>query len=94
MHTLMAEVFDQGSQVLIDEMQRLMPEVSRNTLYWGYHFFTGTYTFSLGQTGRIDGISHGAVASTDLAGILERLPAFVAAGIRALCARDANAAAN
>ncbi|WP_204271899.1 hypothetical protein, partial [Escherichia coli] len=55
--------------------------------YWGYHFLTGAFTFSLGQTGRIDRISEGSVSSEDFAGIADRLPAFVAAGIRALAAR-------
>jgi AcrR family transcriptional regulator len=87
MHALMSEVFDNVSRVLIDDMQRLMPDVPRETLYWGYHFFTGAFTFSLGQTGRIDRISGGVVSSEDFAGIADRLPAFVAAGIRALATR-------
>nr|WP_278254368.1 TetR/AcrR family transcriptional regulator [Sphingobium sp. BYY-5] len=86
MHSLMSEVFDEVSNVLIDDMQRLMPDVPRETLYWGYHFLTGAFTFSLGQTGRIDRISDGEVRSSDFAGIVDRLPTFVAAGIRALCA--------
>lgn len=85
MHSLMSEVFDEVSLVLIEDMQRLMPAVPRETLYWGYHFLTGAFTFSLGQTGRIDRISKGEVSSADFAGIADRLPAFVAAGIRALC---------
>jgi AcrR family transcriptional regulator len=86
MHSLMSEVFDGVSNVLIDDMQRLMPDVPRETLYWGYHFLTGAFTFSLGQTGRIDRISNGEVSSSDFAGVADRLPSFVAAGIRALCA--------
>ena len=85
MHSLMSEVFDEVSNILIDDMQRLMPDVPRTKLYWGYHFLTGAFTFSLGQTGRIDQISDGEVCSSDLAGIADRLPAFAAAGIRALC---------
>jgi AcrR family transcriptional regulator len=85
MHSLMSEVFDEVSKVLIDEMQRLMPDAPREALYWGYHFLTGAFTFSLGQTGRIDRISDGVVSSSDFPGIADRLPAFVAAGIRALC---------
>ncbi|MPS70037.1 MAG: TetR/AcrR family transcriptional regulator [Novosphingobium sp.] len=86
MHSLMSEVFDEVSQVLIADMQRLMPQAPIETLYWGYHFLTGAFTFSLGQTGRIDRISKGEVRSSDFAGIADRLPAFVAGGIRALCA--------
>lgn len=85
MHSLMSEVFDDVSKVLIEDMQRLMPQAPRETLYWGYHFLTGAFTFSLGQTGRIDRISNGLVSSSDFAGIAQGLPTFVAAGIRALC---------
>ncbi|WP_343615413.1 TetR/AcrR family transcriptional regulator [Novosphingobium sp.] len=85
MHSLMSEVFDDVSKVLIADMQRLMPNAPLASLYWGYHFLTGAFTFSLGQTGRIDRISDGEVSSSDFAGIADRLPAFVAAGIRALC---------
>lgn len=85
MHSLMSEVFDEVSTVLIADMQRLMPDAPREAIYWGYHFLTGAFTFSLGQTGRIDRISKGEVTSSDFAGIADRLPAFVAAGIRALC---------
>lgn len=60
--------------MLIDDMQRLMPDVPRETLCWGYHFFTGAFTFSLGQTGPIDRISEGSVSSGDFAGIADRLP--------------------
>jgi AcrR family transcriptional regulator len=85
LHLLMADEFNEISQILIDDMQRLMPDVSREKLFWSYHFFTGAFTFSLGQTGRIDRLSHGVVKSSDLLGMAERLPIFVAAGIRALC---------
>jgi AcrR family transcriptional regulator len=89
MHELMSEVFDEVSEALITEMQLLMPDASREALYWSYHFLTGAFTFSIGQTGRIDRISHGEVLSSDFPGIAMRFPTFVAAGIRAICALDA-----
>lgn len=92
MHELMSQVFDEVSEALILEMRELMPEASHEALYWGYHFLTGAFTFSLSQTGRIDRISHGAVSSADFLGISERLPVFVAAGIRAICAKEADGA--
>jgi len=88
MHELMSEVFDEVSETLIAEMGLLMPEASRESLYWGYHFLTGAFTFSIGQTGRIDRISHGEVLSSDFPGMQARFPTFVAAGIRAICAQD------
>ena len=60
----------------------------KEKLYWSYHFLTGSFTFSLGRTGRIDRLSSGLVHSDNFLGIADRLPVFVAAGIRALCAPD------
>jgi hypothetical protein len=85
MHSLMSEVFDELSRTFIKHMQRVMPDASQEALYWGYHYLTGAFTFSLGQTGRIDRLSDGAVQSSDFATIADQLPVFVAAGIRALC---------
>lgn len=84
MHSLMSEVYDDLSRSLIDHMQRVAPDAPREALYWGYHFLAGAFTFSLGQTGRIDRISNGAVLSSDFAAMAERLPSFVAGGIRAM----------
>lgn len=87
MQRLMSEVFDETSQLLLSYMRRVLPDAKEEELYWGYHFLTGGFTFSLGETGRIDAISRGRVSSHDLAAILERLPIVFAAGIRALCER-------
>ncbi len=51
-------------------------------------FFTGAFTFSIGQTGRIDVLSGGKVSSLDFEAICDRLIITLAAGIRELCARD------
>ncbi len=62
-----------------------MPEAEEEDLYWGYHFFTGAYTFSLAQTGRVDHLSDGLCRSDDLRSICDRLPITLASGIRAMC---------
>jgi AcrR family transcriptional regulator len=84
---LMSEVFDETAHLMLRYMRKVLPDASEEELYWGYHFLSGGFTFSLGQTGRIDAISGGRVSSHDLAAILERLPIVFAAGIRALCDR-------
>jgi AcrR family transcriptional regulator len=88
---LMMKNFDRVSEVLIRDMRTLMPDVPEEDLFWGYHFFTGAYTFSLAQTGRIDNLSHGLCRSDDLKAIGERLPVTLAAGIRAMCDQRAEA---
>ncbi len=85
LHSLMSETFDHVSHELIADLRRLFPEAPETEIYWAYHFLTGTFTFSLGQTGRIDTLSGGLVSSKDALAIAERLPVTIAAGIRALC---------
>ncbi|XUY29252.1 TetR/AcrR family transcriptional regulator [Agrobacterium sp. rho-8.1] len=88
---LMSEVFDDTSQMLLRYMRRVLPDASEEEIYWSYHFLSGSLTFSLSQTGRIDVISNGLVSSRDLGAILDRLPILFGAGIRAMCAQPQNA---
>lgn len=84
-HDLMSECFDTVSRELIADLRAVLPTARNEDLYWSYHFLTGAYTFSLGQTERIDTISGGAVSSHDFASISRRLPMVLGAGIRAIC---------
>ncbi len=84
---LMSEVFDETSQMLLSYMRRVLPHASEDEIYWGYHFLSGSLTFSLGQTGRIDVISGGKISSRDFEAIMQRLPIVFGAGIRALAAK-------
>lgn len=90
---LMSETFDHVSRELIADMRTILPGASEDELYWGYHFLTGAFTFSLGQTGRIDQLSGGRVSSKDMIAIADRLPVVLASGIRAICARGADPSA-
>lgn len=85
LHSLMSETFDHVSHELIADLRRLFPQAPETEIYWAYHFLTGAFTFSLGQTGRIDTLSGGLVSSKDALAIADRLPVTIAAGIRALC---------
>lgn len=85
LHELMSESFDVDARGLIADLRRVLPDAREEDLYWAYHFMSGAYTFSLGQTGRIDRISEGLVSSHDVAAVARRLPVVVAAGIRAMC---------
>jgi AcrR family transcriptional regulator len=89
LHTLMSETFDHVSHELIGDMRRLLPDATEDDIYWGYHFLTGSFTFSLGETGRIDKLSNGRVSSRDVLEIANRLPTVIAAGIRAMCEQTA-----
>lgn len=89
LHQLMSETFDKVSQQLIADLRKVLPDAREQDLYWAYHFMTGAYTFSLGQTERIDWISGGMVSSGDFAAIGRRLPIVIGAGIRAMCEQGA-----
>jgi AcrR family transcriptional regulator len=84
---LMGETFHYVSREFIADLRRIYPRVAETELYWSYHFVTGAFTFSLGQTHRMDVLSNKLISSTDSMAILERFPIVLAAGIRALCER-------
>ena len=82
---LMSEVFDDTSHLFLKYIRKTLTGARDEDIYWGYHFLSGSLTFSLSQTGRIDVISNGLVSSRDFAEIIERLPIVFAAGLRAMC---------
>lgn len=82
--TLMTRAFDHVSYEMLADMKRIIPHASEEDLYWAYFFMSGSYTFSLGQTERINVLSKGRVSSLDFATIARRLPVVIAAGIRAM----------
>lgn len=81
----MARYFDPVIQRLIKALRRAMPQARDEDLYWSYQFLSGALTLAFAQTGRIDLLSGGLCRSTDARAVLARLPAFVAAGFRAVC---------
>jgi AcrR family transcriptional regulator len=87
LHTLMGETFHYVSREFIADLRRIYPKVNEAELYWSYHFVTGAFTFSLGQTRRMDVLSEGLISSSDSLAILERFPIALAGAIRAICER-------
>jgi AcrR family transcriptional regulator len=84
---LMTRYFDPMVSRFIDALRKALPNCREEDLYWSYHFFSGALTLTIAETGRIDNLSGRRCRSTDMASISERMPAFIAAGFRALCAR-------
>lgn len=81
---LMSDAFDHVSLELIEDLRTIYPKAKETELFWCYQFLTGAYTFSLGRTGRVDTLSNGLCSSSDALAIIDRLPTFLAAGIRGL----------
>lgn len=84
---LMTEHFDPLVEKFIAVLREAVPGCDPREVYWGYQFLTGALTLTFAETGRIDKLSGGLCRSSDLDSVHQRLPRFVAAGFRALCAR-------
>ena len=88
---LMTRHFDPLVERFIAVMREALPHCPPREIYWGYQFLTGALTLTFAETGRIDQLSGGLCRAADLDGVHERLAPYVAAGLRALCARTAPA---
>ena len=85
---MMTRYFDPVVHAFITALRRAFPDCDERELYWSYHFLSGALTLTFAETGRIDNLSRGACRSNDLGSVHERLVPYVAAGFRALCARQ------
>lgn len=81
---LMTRYFDPLVSRFIDALRKALPGCTEEDLYWSYHFLSGALTLTFAETGRIDNLSGGVCRSSDMQSIAERMPAFLAAGFRAL----------
>jgi AcrR family transcriptional regulator len=86
---LMDEHFDPVVLRLIEILTKALPHGSKVDLFWGYDFITGALMHCLAHTGRIDKLSGGLCRSTDMEAVKQRMASFMAAGLTALCSRDA-----
>ena len=85
---LMSRYFDPLVTRFIEALQKALPDCDPEDLFWSYHFLSGALTLTFAETGRIDNLSGGLCRSSDMQSINERMPAFLAAGFRALAGRS------
>jgi AcrR family transcriptional regulator len=85
---MMTRHFDPLVDRFIAVLREALPGCPPREIYWGYQFLTGALTLTFAETGRIDQLSGGLCCASDLDGVHERLAPYVAAGLRALCARS------
>jgi AcrR family transcriptional regulator len=83
---MMAKYFDPIVRRFMESLRRALPDAPEEELFWSYHFLSGALVLTFAETGRIDSLSDGVCRSTDLEAVHKRLPLFVAAGFRRLCA--------
>ena len=69
-------------------MRHVLPDADERDVYGTYYFLTGAFTYSIGQTGRVDALSDGLVSTLDFIALNDQLVTTLAAGIRALCSRQ------
>jgi AcrR family transcriptional regulator len=84
---MMPRHFDPLASRFIAVIREALPRCPPREIYWGYQFLTGALTLTFAETGRIDQLSGGLCRAMDLDSVHERLAPYVAAGLRALCAR-------
>jgi AcrR family transcriptional regulator len=82
---LMTAYFDPVAQAFLARLRGSLPQAREEDIYWGFHFLIGAMTITFAETGRIDVLSDGRCASSDLAAIHARMLPFLAAGFRAIC---------
>ena len=84
---MMTRHFDPLVERFIAATREALPDCPPREIYWGYQFLTGALTLTFAETGRIEQLSGGLCRASDLDSVHERLAPYVAAGLRALCAR-------
>lgn len=81
----MARYFDPVIHRLLDVLRPILPGATEEDLLWSYQFLSGAMLLAFAQTGRIERLSGGALASNDVAAVRARMPRYIAAGFRAVC---------
>ncbi len=84
----MSKYFSPVALALIDLLKKAMPECDEATIFWGYHFVSGAMTHNMARTGRLDELSDGLCSSNDFVSIRRHMATFMAAGFKAICARE------
>jgi AcrR family transcriptional regulator len=80
---LIAKHFNNTSQRFIEAIAGATPHLSRNDVYWRFHFLLGAHYYTLSNPGRIQDLSAGRCDPADLEAALAEMVAFAAAGFRA-----------
>jgi len=81
---LMDVHFDPVVLKLISILERALPDTTREDIFWGYHFVTGSLMNTFARTGRLDRLSAGLCRSDDFPAVRQRIAKFMAAGFLTL----------
>jgi AcrR family transcriptional regulator len=81
---LVHKYYDPIAREYIEALQKVMPELSRSEVYWGYLMTTSTVVSSMARTGRINRLSEGVLGDDNNEQLIVRLIHFTANGLRGL----------
>ncbi|WP_370171441.1 TetR/AcrR family transcriptional regulator [Sphingobium abikonense] len=80
--------YDHVIHDFVDALATLHPEMPRPDVQWGFFFFQAATTHILVESGMLDRQSGGALRSSDLDAMMDRMVPFFAAGFLGLGAKD------
>ena len=80
---VLSTVYDETTMAYVGAFQRLLPQLSRETLCWRLYFMMGAYRYTLLRTGRLEAMSEGACDSGDFERAVAEIVPFLVAGLRA-----------
>lgn len=80
---LVAENFDHSSRRFIDALAECLPHLSRDDIYWRFHFLLGTIYYTATGPHRIKALSAGRCDPSDHQSVLRELIPFLAASLSA-----------
>lgn len=80
--TILEALFGETGRRFIKALKQSLPNLPEVELFWRVNFATGAMAHTLCDTSRLEFISGGVCDPNDAEGIIHRLVAFIAAGMR------------
>ncbi len=78
-----ASVYDETNALYVAAIQRALPRMPADVLYWRYYFMMGAYVWTLLQPGRLEAISQGRCDPADMETAIREMVPFLCAGLAA-----------
>jgi AcrR family transcriptional regulator len=88
---LVAENFDQSSSRFVEALAECLPHLSREDIYWRFHFLLGTVYYTASGPHRIRALSQGRCDPADAAAVIRELIPFLIGGLSAPSVRKPSA---
>jgi AcrR family transcriptional regulator len=80
---LVGETFDSSSRMFVNALRKCLPDLTREEVFWRFHFLLGTIYYTAAGPHRIKPLSKGRCDPSNAAATARHLVPFLAAGFRA-----------